>query len=201
MATETELKYRVGDLQLLDCILCDSSIRAAMREPFSYIKMQTTYYDTEDELLASNRQMLRLRTENDTSVVCFKTPAENGVRGEWECESAYLDEALETLIKKGAPDVLKTVKADALLPVCGAEFTRIFARLCPEDGLVIEVCGDIGTLTGNGHRQELCELELELKEGTIAQLQAFGNTLSERYHLKTEPKSKQERARALSRKK
>ena len=97
MGKETEYKLEVGDLQLLDCILCSEPIASRMQAPFAYIRMQTTYYDTEDGLLEKNRWMLRLRTENERSVVTMKTPGEGHTRGEWEVESAYLDEALPKL--------------------------------------------------------------------------------------------------------
>ena len=62
MATALEIKYAVNDLQLLDCILCSEPVASRMQAPFAYIRMQTTYYDTEDGLLEKNRWMLRLRT-------------------------------------------------------------------------------------------------------------------------------------------
>ena len=76
MGKETEYKLEVGDLQLLDCILCSEPVASRMQAPFAYIRMQTTYYDTEDGLLENNRWMLRLRTENERSVVPeFRWPA------------------------------------------------------------------------------------------------------------------------------
>ena len=95
----TEYKLEVGDLQLLDCILCSEPVASRMQAPFIYIRMQTTYYDTEDGLLEKNRWMLRLRTENERSVVTMKTPGEGHTRGEWEVESEYLDEALPALAR------------------------------------------------------------------------------------------------------
>ena len=99
MGKETEYKLEVGDLQLLDCILCSEPVASRMQAPFAYIRMQTTYYDTEDGLLEKNRWMLRLRTENERSAVTMKTPGEGHTRGEWEVESEYLDEALPELAK------------------------------------------------------------------------------------------------------
>ena len=84
MGKETEYKLEVGDLQLLDCILCSEPVASRMQAPFAYIRMQTTYYDTEDGLLEKNRWMLRLRTENERSAVTMKTPGEGHTRGEWE---------------------------------------------------------------------------------------------------------------------
>ena len=129
MGKETEYKLEVGDLQLLDCILCSEPVASRMQAPFIYIRMQTTYYDTEDGLLEKNRWMLRLRTENERSVVTMKTPGEGHTRGEWEVESEYLDEALPALAKLGAPEAIGRLDAEVLLPVCGAKFTRITAPL------------------------------------------------------------------------
>mgnify|MGYP000830826191 FL=1 len=97
MGKETEYKLAVGDLQLLDCILCSRMVMEKLCAPYAYIRMRTTYYDTEDGFLAQRRWMLRLRTEDARSVVTMKTPGEGHTRGEWEVESAYLDEALPKL--------------------------------------------------------------------------------------------------------
>ena len=86
-----------------------------MQTPFTYLRMQTTYYDTEDGALEKNRWMLRLRTENDRSVVTMKTPGAGHTRGEWEVESEYLDEALPALAKLGAPEAIGRLDAEALL--------------------------------------------------------------------------------------
>ena len=129
MGKETEYKLAVGDLQLLDCILCSRMVMEKLCAPYAYIRMQTTYYDTEDGFLAQRRWMLRLRTEDGRSVVTMKTPGEGHTRGEWEVESAYLDEALEKLAALGAPQEIAALQPDALAPICGASFTRITAEL------------------------------------------------------------------------
>ena len=191
MGKETEYKLEVGDLQLLDCILCSEPVASRMQAPFAYIRMQTTYYDTEDGLLEKNRWMLRLRTENERSVVTMKTPGEGHTRGEWEVESEYLDEALPALAKLGAPEAIGR-------PVCGAKFTRITAPLRLSEKTSCTLCGDLGELTGGGKQELLCELELELQTGEEADVQAFAKMLAERFHLHEQPRSKLQRARALT---
>ncbi|MBS1451102.1 MAG: CYTH domain-containing protein [Oscillospiraceae bacterium] len=198
MGKETEYKLEVGDLQLLDCILCSEPVASRMQAPFAYIRMQTTYYDTEDGLLEKNRWMLRLRTENERSVVTMKTPGEGHTRGEWEVESEYLDEALPELAKLGAPEAIGRLDAEALLPVCGAKFTRITAPLRLSEKTSCTLCGDLGELTGGGKKALLCELELELQAGEETDVQAFAKTLAERFHLHEQPRSKLQRARALT---
>ena len=199
MGKDTEYKLEVGDLQLLDCILCSEPVASRMQAPFIYIRMQTTYYDTEDGLLEKNRWMLRLRTENERSVVTMKTPGEGHTRGEWEVESEYLDEALPALAKLGAPEAIGRLDAEALLPVCGAKFTRITAELTLDGGTRCAVCGDVGELTGGGKKQLLCELELELTEGSEQVMQAYADALMAQFHLSEQPLSKLQRARALTR--
>ena len=198
MGKETEYKLEVGDLQLLDCILCSEPVASRMQAPFIYIRMQTTYYDTEDGLLEKNRWMLRLRTEDGRSVVTMKTPGEGHTRGEWEVESAYLDEALPKLAALGAPQEIAALQPDALAPICGASFTRITAELRLSENTSCMICGDVGDLTGGGRTALLCELELELKQGNEAALTAFAQELMDTYCLSEQPLSKLQRARALA---
>ena len=150
MGRETEYKLAVGDLQLLDCILCSRAVMEKLCAPYAYIRMRTTYYDTEDGFLAQRRWMLRLRTEDGCSVVTMKTPGEGHTRGEWEVESEYLDEALPKLAALGAPQEITSLQSDALAPICGARFTRITAELRLSEATSCMICGDVGDLTGGG---------------------------------------------------
>ena len=198
MGKETEYKLAVGDLQLLDCILCSRTVTEKLCAPYTYIRMRTTYYDTEDGFLEKRRWMLRLRTEDDRSVVTMKTPGAGHTRGEWEIESEYLDEALPKLAALGAPQELTALQPDALAPICGASFTRITAELRLSEDTSCMICGDVGDLTGGGHAALLCELELELKHGSEEELTAFAQELMQTYRLSEQPLSKLQRARALA---
>ena len=197
MGKETERKLEVGDLQLLDCILCDREVRGCMERDFSYVQMETTYFDTPEHTLSKSRRMLRLRRENEKSVVCIKTAGDGVSRGEWELEGEYLEDTVPLLVKQGAPaEIQALLESEALSPVCGARFTRITAPLAT-DGCRFAICGDIGELFGGTKKLPLCELELELKEGSAEPMLAFGRMLMERYRLSEEPKSKVARAMAL----
>ena len=198
MGKETEYKLAVGDLQLLDCILCSRMVMEKLCAPYAYIRMRTTYYDTEDGFLAQRRWMLRLRTEDARSVVTMKTPGEGHTRGEWEVESAYLDEALPKLAALGAPQEIAALQPDALAPICGASFTRITAELRLSENTSCMICGDVGDLTGGGRTALLCELELELKSGPLAPMTALLGEIMQTYGLRELKKSKYARARALT---
>lgn len=200
VATEFEIKFAVDDLQLLDCILCDPMIREKMVEPsYRYIKMETTYFDTEDSALSARKWMLRIRKENDTSVVTVKMPGEGYTRSEWSVEADYLDDAVPMLLRDGAPQELETFLTAGLMPVCGVSFTRILGVLSFEDGTKCELCGDVGQFTAAGSASPLCEMEIELTEGAEETMLQFARKVQEVYRLSEQKKSKVVRARELIR--
>lgn len=198
MGTETEYKLAVRDAALLARVLDGAQIAAYRQEPYRSIRMRTTYFDTADGFLAARKWMLRLRTENGRCVATMKTPGGGHTRGEWECEADTLAQALPQLAALGAPQEIQTLDPAGLRPVCGAEFTRRTARLRLPDGTACMVCGDAGKLTGGGREVPLCELELELAEGSQDTLGAFVQTLQTAYGLREELQSKLRRARALA---
>ena len=198
MGLELEIKLAVNDLQLLDCILCDARVREKMKGPFSYVPMQTTYFDTADQQLSQRRWMLRVRAEGETSVITMKTAANGYERGEWSVAADFLDEAIGPLVAQGAPEELEEIAKSELIPVCGAKFTRILANLEFPDGSRCELAGDVGDLMGAGRYEPLCELELELKDGSAGAMLAFAGELKAAYGLTEESRSKFARARALA---
>ena len=98
----------------------------------------------------------------------------------------------------GAPQEIAALQPDALAPICGASFTRITAELRLSENTSCMICGDVGDLTGGGRTALLCELELELKQGSEEALSAFARALMDTYHLSEQPLSKLQRARALA---
>ena len=90
------------------------------------------------------------------------------------------------------------MQPDALAPICGTSFTRITAELRLSENTSCMICGDVGDLTGGGRTALLCELELELKQGSEEALSAFARALMDTYHLSEQPLSKLQRARALA---
>ena len=198
MGTELEIKYAVDDLQKLDCMLCDPMILGKMQEKnYRFLKMDTTYFDTEAGALSEKKWMLRIRKENDQSFVTMKTPGEGYARGEWNTEAEYLEDAVPSLIADGAPQELAGMLEDGLLPVCGVQFTRILGKLVFPDGTACDLCGDIGQFSGGGKTAPLCELELELTEGDAETMLAFARELRTKYGLSEQEKSKVVRAREL----
>ena len=198
MATEFEIKLRAKNAQQLKDVLEDRSITALAQEKLREIHMKTCYYDTADGALTARKWMLRVRQENEKSVVTMKTPASGHARGEWECEGKMPEAAIGTLIAKGAPEELKELASQGLKMVCGAAFVRLTQPLLLPDGTACELCADGGELLGGRRKEPFYELELELTRGSGAALERFAREISRRFDLPEEQKSKFVRARRLA---
>lgn len=185
MGREFELKY-AATAPVQDAILAD-------RGPFRRIDMETTYFDTPDGALAAKRMTLRLRRENEALVCTLKVPLPQGGKGEWECEAENLPDGLAQLAQSGAPEL----DAAAMIPVCGARFTRMAALLPTADGTA-ELALDRGVLLGGGREMPLCELEVELKSGSDEATIALAKDIAGAYGLQPEPRSKFRRALGLA---
>ena len=189
MGREFELKYAA-----------DPEQQAALQRDFALswqkFAMETTYYDTASGDLGRLHWTLRRRFENGRSVCTVKTPSPDGGRGEWELECDNIMDAIPELCKLGAPHTLMICAAMGVQEVCGARFTRQAATLEIE-GAVVEIALDRGVLTGRGKEIPLCEIEVELKEGSEDAAAAFAIALAQEYGLRPETRSKIARALAL----
>ena len=94
--------------------------------------------------------------------------------------------------------VLRKALEEGLLPICGARFTRI-AKTLTYGQSVLELAMDTGVLVGADRQIPLCEVEVELKEGSQTDCLAFAHLLEERFGLLPEQYSKFRRALALYR--
>ena len=185
MGREFELKY-AADPEQQDALQRDFALS------WQKFAMETTYYDTASGDLGRLHWTLRRRFENGRSICTVKTPSPDGGRGEWELEYDNIMDAIPELCKLGAPHTLMICAAMGVQEVCGARFTRQAATLEIE-GAVVEIALDRGVLTGGGKEIPLCEIEVELKEGSDAAAIAFAAGLAEKYGLKTEHRSKYRR--------
>ena len=189
MGREFELKFAATEA-------VQAKIRAAYG-PWTRIEMQTTYFDTADSALSAHRMTLRLRKENDRCVCTLKTPLPDGSRGEWECDAEDIDHGIRNLIALGAPKLLAGLAIQGVQPSCGAKFTRYVAQIPTVDGMA-ELALDNGVLLGGGKEKPLCEVEVELKEGSEKATVLFALQLATQYSLEGEPDSKFRRAMALA---
>lgn len=164
---------------------------------FETISMETTYYDTPDQLLAARKLTLRRRLENGVSVCTLKTPGDSHGRGEWETKCDRIEGALDELCKLSQWDELPGLLARGVTPICGARFTRR-AKTIELPDCTVELALDAGVLLGGGKEMPLCEVEVELKSGSEEAAAAFGTALAGEFGLVPENKSKFRRALALA---
>ena len=190
MGVEYELKFAATQAQQL-------AIAEAFPGTVQKISMEPTYYDTADGALGKRHITLRRRLENGTSVCTLKTPAPGAARGEWDCHFDTIEEAIPELCKLSGYQQLGLLTIHGVQPLCGARFTRTAIQLEQPD-FTAELALDSGMLLGGGRETPLCEVELELKEGSEAALNDFAAAFARRFDLKIEKKSKFSRARALA---
>lgn len=188
MGTEIELKYSADAGTL-------AAIRQAVGGEFAVTRMRTTYYDTEAGALSARRCTLRLRQENERSVCTLKTPAGQGIRGEWEVGCGDIRAALPRLAEASRWPEL-TELARGIAPRCGARFTRL-SRIIEMEEFTAELALDEGELLSGSRSTPLCEVELELKSGSREAMEEYCAAFAERFGLCREFKSKFARAKAL----
>jgi inorganic triphosphatase YgiF len=204
MATEIEMKMRVPDQETMARVLADPTLQEFMLDAPTVKHMSSVYYDTPNGDLTARKWTLRRRLEGDRVIVALKTAnisSEFGVftRNEWQCATENVEDAIPLLMEQGAPPELKNIlKGQTLVEHCRAEFERTSAYLYMEEGVRIEMAGDVGELRGGDSVEPICELELELLFGGAEALPPVCNRLAEDYGLIPESRSKYERAAALA---
>ena len=189
MGAEYELKYK-ADTDVLHSVYNTFPAR------WQTVQMETVYYDTPCGSLSARRWTLRRRLENSSSICTLKTPGKDNVRGEWETACDTIEAAVSELCRLGAPAELASLCAEGLVSICGARFTRKAGLFTLRD-CTVEIALDEGVLMGGGRELPLCELEIELKEGSREAADRFAAELADIYSLRAEPKSKFARALAL----
>ena len=191
MAIEYELKYRAPEGTL-------EKLRAAFPGHWLETAMETTYYDTPDGALSARKWTLRRRLENGESICTLKTPR-GSARNEWEVACDSITAALTELCKLGAPEELLSLAPEALIPVCGARFTRYSRNLKLPHRTEADLSFDTGILFAGERQEKLCEVELELKLGYPPAVDAEAARLAAEFGLTEEPRSKFKRAYDLRR--
>jgi triphosphatase len=197
VATETEIKLSLsaGVARRLPAhpLLANSE---AIRQ-----KLVNTYYDTPDRRLQRRRVAVRYRHKGAEWLLTVKSdaPSPGGLaqRNEWEVpgqpgefDFSHVDNPkLRRFLEAATPE---------LAPLFTTDFTRTFWLLTPQEGTRIEVALDRGTIVADGRKETLCEVELELLEGRVADLFTTALALQAELPLHPEGASKAERGYRLA---
>lgn len=169
-------------------------------------RLVSTYYDTSDFRLRRRGFTLRVRQDGDKFVQTVKAargaPGSMMRRGEW---SAPVEAAEPDLTRLNDPEVLERIGlviAGELQPLFTTDVRRQTRRYRVARGngagARIEAAWDRGEVLCDGKREAICELELELLDGSTSALQREAVRLLKSAPLEYQPLSKSERGFALA---
>lgn len=198
---EIELKYQV-DYKKSDILL--NEIMAYLQIPnLTEERMKAIYYDTLENDLLRNQVAFRIRKEGHDVYATIKAKGtyQNGIysRPEWNRKISHHEnlEIKEVFLKMECGQDFKHIMKDkVLVSRITTDFTRRKAALKLKDCL-IELAFDKGEIITPNGKEDICELEVELLEGSSSCLEAFGETVAHRFDLKPEPMSKYARGLKL----
>jgi triphosphatase len=184
MIHETELKLALAaeHINQLDNL---PRLQKAKQQPA--IRLYNAYFDTPDLALLQAKIGLRVRHIGDRRVQTLKTASATSgglhQRQEWEQE-----------INGDSPDISKLPleiipELKSLQQVFVTDFTRRQWDI-ELDGAHIEMVLDQGTVSAASQQLPICEIELELKTGTVQQLYYLAQEILQFVPFKLENRSK-----------
>lgn len=176
-------------------------LRAISAQRARRLSLANTYFDTPDGELGRNQMSLRIRTVGRRRIQTLKTPANKtaGMQHFIEFESDVTGETpdIEKIDDEKLRQYLSALnETKGLQQRFSTRFTRS-TRVVRYDGSDIEVCVDQGAIEAGERRQTISEVELELIAGRPERLPKLALELNKRIPLRTETRSKANRANAL----
>ncbi|WP_411885570.1 CHAD domain-containing protein [Polaromonas sp. YR568] len=194
---EIELKLRLPPAAL--AALRADPLWGATRA--THQQLDNIYFDTPQRALAQARIGLRLRSDGKRWLQTAKGGGGSraGLHQREEIEFPVGGPALEWAPLRGTAfgPVLEPLK-DQLQPEFRTRFKRELRHITGAAGGVIEVAIDEGEILAGGRSEPLCEVELELKSGTVDDVFALALLLVERHPLVLDNRSKAERGGRLA---
>jgi triphosphatase len=168
---ETELKLALSPSVAESVFSLPALKRKGAGKPKSQ-RLVATYYDTPEKDLARRGLSLRIRRQNDKGIQTVKATGDSGVansRGEWEWPVEGATPDLGLLKDAPVAKLFADVTEERLKPVVVTDVVRTTQNL-KVDGDVVEAALDQGSIVAGEAKEDIRELELELREGTPASL-------------------------------
>lgn len=176
MVKETEIKLRASRATLA-ALREHPLLKKRNKSGWQHCELLNQYYDTAERDLARARVALRLRRDGEQYIQTLKSRGQSvaglSERNEWDW---YLDKAkldLKKLTDECWPAELAGLDKKTLKPLFTTDFARDKAEIAWGRGkakVVIEAALDAGKVIAGQQEEEICELELELREGEPAAL-------------------------------
>jgi triphosphatase len=144
---------------------------------------------------------VRYRQKGEEWLLTVKSdaPSPGGLaqRSEWEARVSPASSIFPTSTTRSCAAFSKRRRPTS--PVFTTDFTRSFWLLTPQEGTRIEVALDRGKIVAGERQETICEVELELLEGDVADLFSAALALQAELPLHPEGASKAERGYRLAR--
>jgi len=176
MQKETEIKLRVSPETLAE-LREHPLLKKRNKSGWERRELFNQYFDTPTGELAAAKVALRLRKDGDEVIQTLKTRGQSiaglSERNEynWDLTKAKLD--LKKLDGECWPEELAELDKKTIKPVFTTDFVRERAEIAWGRGkakVEIEAALDLGKVIVGKQSEEICELELELREGEPAAL-------------------------------
>ncbi|WP_312913152.1 CYTH domain-containing protein [Stutzerimonas nitrititolerans] len=171
MQKETEIKLRASR-ETLAALRDHPLLKKRNKSGWQRHELFNQYYDTPGRELAQAKVALRLRRDGDQFIQTLKSRGQSvaglSERNEWDW---YLDKAKldpKKLTDDCWPAALAELDKKILKPIFTTDFVREKAEIAWGRGkarVVIEAALDLGQVLIGKHAEEICELELELRQG------------------------------------
>ena len=191
---EVELKFQIAETRR------SALLKALDPKKSEIIQLQAKYYDTPDRQLSQHGAALRQRLEGTHWVQTLKAATKSHLsRFEDNTNLGELAEApdLNLDIYQEKPEALSILKNalgeqfDGLQLQFETHIQRTMRVIQFEDA-EIEICVDVGEVRTEHAKQDIYEVEFELKSGSIQSLLAFSFEWVKKYQLWLDVRSKAE---------
>jgi inorganic triphosphatase YgiF len=176
MNKETEIKLRVSRATLT-ALRDHPLLKKRNKSGWEQHELFNQYFDTPERDLAMAKVALRLRRDGDQVIQTLKTRGQSvaglSERNEWDWNLAKAKLDLKKLDDSCWPAALAELDKKQLQPIFTTDFVRQRAEIAWGRGkarVVIEAALDLGKVIAGEGEEEICELELELREGEPAAL-------------------------------
>ncbi|WP_372877235.1 inorganic triphosphatase, partial [Pseudomonas sp.] len=176
MVKETEIKLRVSR-DTLAALREHPLLKKRNKSGWEQRELFNQYFDTPARDLAQAKVALRIRRDGDAFIQTLKSRGQS-VAGlsernefDWYLDQAELDPS--KLDDSCWPAALADLDKSLLQPIFSTDFVRQRADIAWGRGkakVVIEAALDLGKVIAGEGEEEICELELELRQGEPAAL-------------------------------
>jgi triphosphatase len=196
---EIELKLDVP-IDSLPHLTSSSLLKGAATSARNPANLVSVYFDTDKLKLRHKGLSLRVRRIGRRHVQTVKQ--ENGAsaapltRNEWEQDIRASEPDLDLARDTALAPLLNKKLRRGLKPVFETRVRRQVFQIQDGDS-EIELSIDKGTVEAGGKSSPLCEVELELKQGQVADLFKLAKTLTDQVPVQLSVKSKADRGYAL----